>query len=274
MLKWFDKNAVDPYRAEINYFAECTDVPLNGLIFINLLYDIFAACTSIVAQDTNGTILHGRNFDAHMPALRNMSFIAHYTNDDGDVLYDGTAQIGYVGLWTGYKLNAFTLTGDARDQGSILTNIEAIHDDYWPVRWLIRDVIANQETFGEALQRLQTEKMMAPAYYILGGLYFPEGAVITRNQMNSIKPLMLNESSLDWFVVETNYDWWTEPPVSDDRRDAAISYMNAHGQSQIDTSNLYNVLSTPPVLNNQTIVTVIMSASNTSLFRNMIRPQN
>ena len=83
-------------------------------------------------------------------------------------------------MWTGDKLNAFTLTGDARDQGSILTNMESIHDDYWPVGWLIRDVIANQDTYDEALHRLQTEKLMAPCYYILGGLRSPEGAVIIR----------------------------------------------------------------------------------------------
>ena len=85
---------------------------------------------------------------------------------------------------------------------------------------------------------------MAPCYYILGGLYYPNGAVITRNQTHSIKLWTLDNSTnyLDWFLVETNYDWWLPPKPTDDRRDPAISYMNQYGQNQMNTTMFYQLL--------------------------------
>ena len=47
--------------------------------------------------------------------------------------------------------------------------------------------------------------------------------------------------------------------------------MNAMGQSNLTVMGLYNVLSQPPVLNDGTIYTTVMSASNSSLYYTRIR---
>jgi acid ceramidase len=36
---------------------------LGEIVLYNIFYEIFTLCTSIVAQDDNGNILHGRNLD-------------------------------------------------------------------------------------------------------------------------------------------------------------------------------------------------------------------
>ena len=72
MLNWYIKNAQEPYKSEMQYFAECSGVPLGGIVAINLIYDMTAFCTSIVAEDENGIIYHGRNLDyGDLPLLRN-----------------------------------------------------------------------------------------------------------------------------------------------------------------------------------------------------------
>jgi N-acylethanolamine-hydrolysing acid amidase len=273
MLNWYLKNAVEPYRSEIMYVSNCSNVPLGDVVAINLLYDMTAWCTSIVAADDDGVIFHGRNLDyAGLPLLRNLTFVGQYINSNGDILYTGAPFFGYVGLWTGFKYDAFSLSGDERDQGSVVANIRAIRDDYWPSGWLMRDVLANENSFDAALKRLNNTQVMAPVYYILGGLKYPDGAVITRDQEHSYNLWMLENSYLDWYEVETNYDWWTPPPVNDDRRDPAINAMNAMGRDNLTAMNLYNdVMSINPVLNDGTLYTTIMSASNKTLFYTRIR---
>ena len=61
------------------------------------------------------------------------------------------------------------------------------------------------------------------------------------------------------------------PPARDDRRDPAIKNMNAMGQNNLTAMNLYDVLSQPPVLNDGTLYTTIMSASNASLYYTRVR---
>ena len=267
MVNWFLKNAIEPYRSEMYYISQCAKVPLGAVVTMNLLYDMTAACTSIVAEDENGIIYHGRNLDyGDIPILRNATYIATYINNNSDILYVGTPFFGYSGLWTGFKQNAFSISGDERDQGSIIENIESIHDDYWPSGWLIRDVLMNENNFEQALNRLNNTKLMAPVYYILGGTYNKQGAIITRDQEHSYNLWLLQNSAL-WYQIETNYDWWLPPPAHDDRRDPAIKAMNNMGQSNLNQMNLYNdVMSKNPVLNGNTIYTVIMSAVNQSAF--------
>lgn len=69
-----------------------------------------------------------------------------------------------------------------------------------------------------------------------------------------------------WFLVETNYDHWTTPPPSDDRRDPANKAMNETGQENISGAALFKVLSIHPVLNKKTVYTAVMSAKNDGLF--------
>lgn len=108
-------------------------------------------------------------------------------------------------------------------------------------------------------------------YYILGGLEYPDASVITRNQTHSVDIWQIADSEYKWYLVETNYDHWLPPPNNDDRRDPAIKAMNETGQSNLTANTLYNVLSTHPVLNNNTLFTTIMSASNVSLYRTVVR---
>lgn len=52
-----------------------------------------------------------------------------------------------------------------------------------------------------------------------------------------------------WFLVETNYDHWSQPPFFDDRRTPAIKCLDQMGRDKASPTALFNILSTKPVFN-------------------------
>ncbi|CAF4455262.1 unnamed protein product, partial [Rotaria socialis] len=52
-----------PYGDEMKGISQATGAPLGEIVLYNIFYEIFTLCTSIVAEDQNGKILHGRNLD-------------------------------------------------------------------------------------------------------------------------------------------------------------------------------------------------------------------
>lgn len=99
---------------------------------------------------------------------------------------------------------------------------------------------------------LSTTDMIAPAYFIVGGVKAYEGAVLTRAQDQLINIWRLNASSKGiekWYLLETNYDHWVPPPASDDRRTPGMKAMNATGQANINAYTILKVLTTEPVCN-------------------------
>ena len=64
----------------------------------------------------------------------------------------------------------FTLSGDERDQGSMYNNIKAMENKSWSVALLMRHVLQYETTYSSALNILTSEKLIAPVYFILGGM--------------------------------------------------------------------------------------------------------
>ena len=52
-----------PYAGEIAGIEAATNISALDLFVVNIMYEVSGACTSIVAQDASGHILHGRNLD-------------------------------------------------------------------------------------------------------------------------------------------------------------------------------------------------------------------
>lgn len=51
------------YYRELIGISEITGVPVGEAVVFNLFYEFNSLCTSIVMEDGNGTIYHGRNLD-------------------------------------------------------------------------------------------------------------------------------------------------------------------------------------------------------------------
>ncbi len=274
-----------PYNLEIVGITELIKgLTVGELILGNTLYEVTAfghdgkpeakACTSIIAETLNGTIYHARNLDYNFGnILRGLTIVVNFQKG-GKTVYSGTTFAGMVGLLTGQKPHGYTITLDERNQGDWWMNaLEALLAGTHGVSaFLIRDTLADPDmTFDEAVRVLADKPLIAPSYLIIGGTTTRQGAVITRDRLAAVDLWMLDAFNGRWFLVETNYDHWVPPPPDDNRRDPAISAMNKLTRNELGWGGLYNVLSTPPVLNNGTMYTVIMSADLPSIYTTWIR---
>ncbi|XP_022094813.1 N-acylethanolamine-hydrolyzing acid amidase-like [Acanthaster planci] len=269
-----------PYAGEIRGIAKYLQMDIGEVVLLNTLYDLTVSggCTSIVAEDTKGNIWHARNMDYDFTAtLRNWTVVVDFQSK-GKTLYTSTTFLGQAGVFTGQRPNAFTVSLNERDKGSMLENViqflkALISNKTAFTSFQIRDALSRNDTmtYDSALKHLAYHPETAPNYFIIGGNKATEGAVITRDRLTAADVWCLDLSKGRWFVLETNYDHWEPPPKSDDRRDPGNKAMNAIGQDAIDLDGMLKVLSIRLVCNSGTVYTTLMSAAHPSSYVTFIR---
>uniref|UniRef100_A0AAY4AAL9 Acid ceramidase n=1 Tax=Denticeps clupeoides TaxID=299321 RepID=A0AAY4AAL9_9TELE len=267
-----------PFNEELRGVAAASGVPLGEIALFNLFYEVFTVCTSIVAEDTTGNLIHARNLDFGLFLgwdVKNKSWLITeklkplVVNVDfrrkNSTVFKSTSFAGYVGILTGIRPHAFTLTINERFSidGGYIGILEWLlhHRDAMWMGFLTRSVLENATSYEEAKNSLSQTKLLAPAYYILGGNQTGQGCIITRSRTESLINLKMNR----WYVLETNYDHWKDPLFLDDRRTPAMKCMNQTTQANISIKTMYDVLSTKPVLNKLTTYTTMMEASTGKL---------
>ena len=181
----------------------------------------------------------------------------------------GTTFAGTVGLSTGMTVGGggWAVSIDARanpgtgTQPTIQAALEAASNGATAFPLLPRQSLEACSNYSCGVSMIGSSAgllLIAPGYFILAGSQQGEGAVITRNasaQETDIWPLDAQGQEKSWYRVETNYDHWEAAPENDDRRDPADISMDALGQENLDLIGLWEVLSSPPVLNSQTLHT-------------------
>ncbi|ESO99106.1 hypothetical protein LOTGIDRAFT_142206 [Lottia gigantea] len=270
----FDDTIPGPFRGEIMGMAKYSNMNLGEIVLYNIFYEVFTVCTSIVAQDSAGKLFHARNLDFGLfigwdiknktwaitevlkPAIINL----RYTRS-GITVFKSVNFAGYIGILSGIKPNMFTLTMNERfnaDGGfiGIIEWILGIRTGSW-MGFLTRSVLENATSYEEARLMLTKEEMLAPAYFILGGLKPGEACVITRARESTIDVWEM-PSAGGWYILETNYDHWKAPLFLDDRRTPANNCMKNMTQSGVSIKGLFNVLNSKPVLNKLTTYTALM----------------
>ena len=86
------------------------DMTTSELVFANCLYELQSFCTSIVASQADGTIVHGRVMDFdYNEYLRSIAYKAKFVRGEEHV-YDAVLFGGTVGIYTGMKPNAFSVS--------------------------------------------------------------------------------------------------------------------------------------------------------------------
>uniref|UniRef100_A0A8C3A1D5 Acid ceramidase n=1 Tax=Cyclopterus lumpus TaxID=8103 RepID=A0A8C3A1D5_CYCLU len=256
----------DPFGEEIRGIAAVSEIPLG----------------KEKKESHFRNLLHGRNLDFGLFMgwdIKNKSWIISeklkplVVNLDfkrnNQTIFKSTNFAGYVGLLTGIKPHMFSLTMNERfslDGGyiGILEWILGKRDGMW-MSFLTRSVLENANSYEEAKTLLAQTKLLAPAYFILGGNQTGQGCIVTRSRLLSIDILEIDLKMGRWYVLETNYDHWKEPLFLDDRRTPAMTCMNRTTQTNISLKTMYDVLSTKPVLNKLTTYTTLMQVSEGKL---------
>jgi len=262
----------------------------SELIVVAAFYDIFAAdqtpvgygraCSGVVAETSTGEIIHGRNLDYMFKSdLAKITWAVDFVRGNSTVFTAVTFGPSPV-FNTAVKHGSFSVSQDERDRGSWLENV---FDTMVLGRHLlfgqIRQAMESLETFDQAVGFFFSSKMSAAAYFIIGGIKPGEGAVITRNRASVVDVWRLNATAGRWYVVETNYDHASAPPVGDDRRDPLIRALNSTGQTGMSATAMWRVIEVTHVnttagerapLNAETIYSTVMQAGNPSTFKTVV----
>jgi hypothetical protein len=262
------------YAQEIQGCSSALGISYGWVTLLNLGYEVSDACTSILAQTDDGRVLHVRNMDfwagmGFTGSLKDICYQADYQKN-GKPFFHATTFAGYVGILSGMKPGAFSISIDTRNYpqgiGELFYEVIAaiIEKNASLVSFLTRDVMMRETDFEAALQNLSTDELIADVYYILGGAKPGQGAVITRNRINATDIWRLDPPTR-WYEVETNYDHWKQPPWFDDRIKPANTAMDALGRSNLTLDALFTkVLSVKPVLNLQSTFSMLSCSADGS----------
>lgn len=259
--------ADDEYARELKGLASLTGVPYDDLVVWNSYYELTKArgsghvvlddrmCTSIVAQNANGSMYLGHNFDYPTqfgPGMINVLFVK-----GGKTVWEGSVVAGQIGPMAGVVPGAFAVAIDARGKHapSMADAVKAAEAGAYGFCLLTRRSMEVATSYDEATKFYMKTPMIAPGYIIYGGVKAGEGAVVTANNSAAGNDLWEMKDAEGWFLVETNYDHWGPAPFTDDRRDPAIKRLKAIGTADISMLGLWNVLSSSPNYRGATIST-------------------
>jgi acid ceramidase len=265
------------YGLEMRGVANASGLPVEDILFYNMMYEIEGGCTSMVVQTSEGKVFHGRNLDfgllfgidwsklqwslteALRPILRNVRFVR-----GNKVLYDSTVFLGYIGAFSGVKRGSFSLTINTRYDSSkwaaLIAYLKGTDRSGHFLTLTARDLLESADTYDQALASIQATKILGPAYVILAGTKAGEGAMVARGANEIVNQTLLGDAAKigQNFIVQTNWDYGKDP-IYDNRRSPAEHCLEDHYSQTIDFKGVFTVLSARPNRNRLTTHTVLMS---------------
>lgn len=238
-------------------------IPEYQIYLYQLVYDIVASCTSIVATSYDGTVIHGRNFDYLIPELlKKAQYLAIYKKKNKEE-FRCIATSGITGLLTCMKTGKFAISVNERDDDSgngLKKTIQAVKNGKIITLWAVRRAVEAANTYDELVKMLQEIKICSTVYFIVSGVKRNEGIVITRDRTFALDSWKLSDN--EWFLVQVNTDRWRQIPTNEtDRRTPAINRLKEIGRYNINTELMFNkVMKLYPNNNKDTIFYSVMCA--------------
>jgi len=142
-------------------------------------FSTFKACTGFLVRNSEGRVMHGRNLDFEMwEILAKLVANVEYFKG-GKLIYSVDTVVGSAFALTGIRHGAFAVNVDTRKAKHFYDDlISVMKDNATPTVWLLKKVLEDETNYASALQKLKTERIGAPVYYVISGLGPNEGAVI------------------------------------------------------------------------------------------------
>ncbi len=229
--------------AEVDAIAQLSGFPFERLFFLNFMYEYstIKACTGAIVRTAEGKIIHGRNLDFSMwELLANMVANVQYYRGD-QLLYSVDTIVGGVFTLTANKPGAFSVEVNTRTEAKFDDDfISLLMKNAIPTCWLLKKVVDEESTFQSAVQRLKTERIGGPVYFVVSGTKGNEGIVIERDNDKVHAAYELNDTN--WFIVQTNYDRDQPDPKSDQRRIPAENRLKERGNSNFKEQDLFDTI--------------------------------
>jgi acid ceramidase len=261
--RYFDEIPEDigDYGKEMIGISKYSGIDLYEVVLYNIFYEVFSLCTSVVTESVHhDTIIHARNLDfgvlmeGIVPLLKKISISISFTKNN-KVIYKAHTFAGFVGVFTGMKPYKYSITINQRFaiNGGFLGIMKWFRTK--TPNWnslIVRDLLEGDYNYDYVVHTLSNAELIAPIYYIVGGLERNDGALITRERYYNLMPVFLNSSK---YVFQTNHDHWIEPFYFDDRTTSGKKYLDENIHT---IENIEQLLKTKPTLNRITIFSSIM----------------
>jgi hypothetical protein len=246
------------YKDELKSIADILELPMEKVVLIQLCYEMFAACTSVVlcGKDEN---VHFRTMDWPLDHLKDLTVILDFKKNN-KIVFSAVSWVGYVGILTGMIPNDYSLAINFRRSNNyIVGNLNRTLNLKWPIGYLCRYILEQKYDYKTALEYLSKSDLISPCYITL----CPnkgDAHIIIREPSSCVE---IKKS--DKYLIQTNMDSLT------DNTDILYSkkrYLLVEDTIKKDKSNdiasVINKFYKFPVLNHDTIyVTEMMPNSGT-----------
>lgn len=242
------------HKEELESIAKTVGVPLNKVILVQILYEAFAACTSVtVPVDENKKNYHFRTMDWPFPFLKDITVELDFQKG-GKTVYKSVSWVGYVGVMTGVRPGHYSVALNYRSSnGTIYDNIKKALSLKWPIGYLIRYALDNEMSYRKALRTFKSCELISPCYITMCN-------VAGRSHCLVRDASELKKCVRDKTVIQTNCDpdQIRGPNIlfSFERRNLARNILK-----QNTFTNLKSVLHgfySFPIINQDTIYTCVM----------------
>lgn len=282
------------YIAELSGIVKTVGHPsftLDRLMFFQMMYEmalprsggsclVQKASSGIIAADANGTVLHGRNFDAQLffvargraMSLEDVTLELTWKRN-GTVLFTSVNVVGQIGVHTGMTSGAspWSVQQSSRDAGVVLKlqdrrlkNADALEAGGKLHMTYLRGLLESQSNFKDAVLRLERSPMCAEQYFVLAGSRPWDGAVIVCDRtahpdsLNNVQ--VLSQEIGRWFLLQTVEDIWSES--EDRRRPEAVELVSSLGQPRMNAKSLVTSMRTYPMFAFDTVFTWVASPAS------------
>lgn len=206
------------------------------------------SCTGIVAQSSNGTIYHARNLD-YPTLLAPLQYDGTFMKG-GKVLFEGTSFAVTVGMGGNCMVPgkwSAEINARSTHKSTFKEALDHASKGWVGFTTLLRQGCEHGGDFEAGLKYLSETPMISAGYLTMAGAAPGEGAILTRNATGTDTNILRlkdgRPAGQPWYLIQTNYDHWTQPPKYDDRRDNGIKSMEAVGPSNVSLDALWVVMS-------------------------------
>jgi len=128
----------------VDAIAKLSGYPFDKLFFINFMYEFSTinACTGVIARNSEGKIIHGRNLDFNMWLLLS-NLVANLQYYKGDQLvYSVDTVVGSVFTLTANRPGGFSVEVNTRGEAHFQDDfISILVQNDIPTCWLLRNVV-------------------------------------------------------------------------------------------------------------------------------------
>ena len=167
----------------IQYTVEITGGNYNTFAFVNFIVQLEdMLCTAVLSLDSEGYVVHGRNFDYPLASLMKDMVLDLQFYRGGKLLYSGVGLAGDFGIFTGYNSGiSLLLNGRPANSLTLYRNMWAMVAGYERNSDLIPRVLEQHTDYNDALNDVASTPIASPCYYAIAGKSKYQGAVLTRS---------------------------------------------------------------------------------------------